>query len=218
MDSNPILKKMKTYGIGHRKLHDELFVGDKPPPRLGVYDIDEEDLCHEVIPTVCNVTGCTFVAESLLEFENHYNACHRYACGQCKKMLPSPHLLDLHLQEKHDSFFAVMAAKKPSYCCYIEECKEKFKNPDERLDHCVKVHKLPKDFRFDQKPKTPKFKKKDINNSDLSMDVDPATNKPLENKKFLFSNSKQKAFSKNCKKSTVDNINTNSMNMGDQVP
>lgn len=64
------------------------------------------------IQTLCNVPGCHFIAESLLEFENHYNSSHRYTCGQCKKNLPSPHLLDLHIQETHDSFFSVMAERK----------------------------------------------------------------------------------------------------------
>ncbi|XP_026755079.1 zinc finger protein 511 isoform X2 [Galleria mellonella] len=178
------------YAMGRRKLDDELFATDKPPPRLGVYDLDEENLCHEVITTTCNIPGCTFAAESLLDFENHYNASHRYACSQCKKVLPSPHLLDLHIQESHDSFFAVMAEKKPSYCCYIEECKEKFKTAEERLDHCVKVHKLPKNFRFEQKAKTVRKPKsgntKNVGNNE-SMDVD----RPSQ---FSFTNNKKKAF------------------------
>lgn len=74
------------------------------------------------IQTSCAVPGCKFSTDSLLDFENHYNATHRYSCSQCKKVLPSPHLLDLHIQEKHDSFFAVMALKKPSVC------KKKFIN------------------------------------------------------------------------------------------
>ncbi|KAM3959530.1 zinc finger protein 511 lethal (2) k10201 [Aphomia sociella] len=179
---------ISKYAVGRRKLDDELFAADKPPPRLGVYDLDEENLCHEVIKTTCNIPGCKFNAESLLDFENHYNAIHRYTCRQCKKIMPSPHLLDLHIQEKHDSFFAVMAEKKPSYCCYIEECKEKFKTTDERLDHCVKIHKLPKDFRFEQKIKNAKSKnhKKNVRQKD-AMEVDSSP-------QFTFTNSKNKSF------------------------
>ncbi|CAH2051760.1 unnamed protein product, partial [Iphiclides podalirius] len=212
MESN-MIEKLKAYGVGHRKLHDELFVGDKPPARLGVYDVDEENLCHEVIPTSCNVAGCAFKSDSLLEYENHYNASHRYSCGQCKKMLPSPHLLDLHLQERHDSFFAVLAAKKPSYCCYIEECKEKFMNADERLEHCVKIHKIPKDFRFDQKPKAAKCKNKNI--CDLPMELDVESSKQLN--KFAFSNCKQKVFVKsmNLRKVNYKNNGSSTTNIDD---
>ena len=78
------------------------------------------------------------------------------------------------------------------YSCYIEECKEKFMNAEERLDHCVKIHKLPRDFRFDQKPKH-KNKKK---NSSQAMDVDEEKKAVEKEKKFCFSNNKQKGFKK----------------------
>lgn len=65
-------------------------------------------------PHVCPVPSCQFTSESNLEFENHYNGSHRYSCHVCSKTLPSPRLLDLHIQEKHDSFFAVLSEKKPS--------------------------------------------------------------------------------------------------------
>ncbi|KAL4711948.1 hypothetical protein ACJJTC_006117 [Scirpophaga incertulas] len=203
------IEKLKSQGLGKRNLDDVLFAGDSPPPRLGVYDLDDENLCHEAIKTTCNVPGCKFTAETLLEFENHYNGTHRYSCSECKKVLPSPHLLDLHIQEFHDSFFAVMAEKKPSYCCYIEECKEKFLNTQERLEHCMQVHKLPKDFRFEQ---THRKGKKHKGNKNLNMEID------REASPFFFNNSKQRGFSKHneytgrkftqsnnkCKTSTAD--------------
>lgn len=64
--------------------------------------------------STCSIPGCDYISETLLEFENHYNASHRYTCARCKKVLPSPHLLDLHVQENHDSFFAVLSERKPS--------------------------------------------------------------------------------------------------------
>ncbi|XP_045454167.1 protein lethal(2)k10201 [Melitaea cinxia] len=184
-----LVDKLKLYGVGHRKLDDDLF-NDMPPSRLGIYDADEEDLCHAMLETTCTVPGCNFTVTNLLDFENHYNSSHRYSCSQCKKVLPSPHLLDLHIQEKHDSFFAVMAAKKPSYSCYTEECKEKFMTAEDRLNHCVKTHKLPKDFRFDQKPKQKTKNKKNQN----SMEIDKESSQ--KEKKFTFNNSKQIGFKK----------------------
>lgn len=47
-EQNILLEKLKSYGVGRRKLHDDLFANDKPPPRLGIYDVDEENLCHDV--------------------------------------------------------------------------------------------------------------------------------------------------------------------------
>ena len=54
----------------------------------------------------CNVPDCNFFCHSVMDYEAHYNAQHRYTCGQCKKSLPNAHLLDLHLSETHDSYFA----------------------------------------------------------------------------------------------------------------
>lgn len=42
----------------------------------------------------------------------HYNSNHRYVCVECKKSLPNPRLLDIHIQETHDSFFQVLSMKK----------------------------------------------------------------------------------------------------------
>jgi hypothetical protein len=41
-------ERLKLYGVGRRKLDDPLFSEDKPPVRLGIYDLDEENLCHEM--------------------------------------------------------------------------------------------------------------------------------------------------------------------------
>lgn len=53
------------------------------------------------------------VFNSLMGYEEHYNTSHRYVCGTCHKRLPSPHLLDLHISETHDSYFEALAEKKP---------------------------------------------------------------------------------------------------------
>lgn len=215
-----LLEQLKLYGVGHRGYDDDLFADEKPPPKFGIYDEDDENLCHEVVKSVCHIPGCTFTAESLLDFENHYNTSHRYSCSQCKKILPSPHLLDLHIQESHDSFFAVLATRKPSYCCYIEECKEKFTNAEERLDHCVNVHRLPKDYRFDRvQLKLPRGKKnKNKQTKEGGMEVDCSNTSTQhaelrkEPKKFSFVNSKQKAFTKYTGKKFTDEDRENKDN------
>ncbi|XP_023933752.2 protein lethal(2)k10201 [Bicyclus anynana] len=206
MEDIDILSLLGKYGIGRRKLDDDLFSGDKLPARFGIYDEDEENQCHQVTPTQCTVPGCNFTADSIVNFEKHYNSMHRYSCSQCKKVLPSPHLLDLHVQEQHDSFFAVMAERKPSYSCYIEECKEKFTNAEERLNHCVKIHKLPKDYRFDSKPKKSSKNKK----SQQDIQVDQASKK---DQKFNFTNNRQKVFSYTGKKFTQEQNTSASVDM-----
>lgn len=61
----------------------------------------------------CNIPNCNQDFETLFAYENHYNSLHRFLCAQCSKNLPSAHLLDLHLSERHDSFFAVQSERKP---------------------------------------------------------------------------------------------------------
>ncbi|XP_047537977.1 protein lethal(2)k10201 isoform X2 [Vanessa atalanta] len=209
-----LVDKLKSYGLGRRRL-DDVFFNDTPPSRLGIYDADDEELCHAMVQTTCTVPGCNFTVTSLLDYENHYNSSHRYSCMQCKKVLPSPHLLDLHIQEQHDSFFAVMAVKKPSYSCYIEECKEKFMNAEDRLNHCIKTHKLPKDFRFDQKPRKKNKSKK--NSQAMEIDVDDIQAARKDSQKLIFKNSKQRGFQKySIKKFTSDDKDSKSVNL-DQV-
>lgn len=36
----------------------------------------------------------------------------RLRCSVCKAVLPTPHLLDIHISELHDSFFAAQAARR----------------------------------------------------------------------------------------------------------
>lgn len=43
-----LLELLKQYGVGRRKVDDVMFNKDKPPSRLGVYDVDDEELCHSV--------------------------------------------------------------------------------------------------------------------------------------------------------------------------
>ncbi|XP_063710103.1 zinc finger protein 511 [Culicoides brevitarsis] len=142
----------------------------------------------------CNIPGCVNIFNSAREYESHYNSVHRYTCNTCHKHLPSPHLLDLHIEETHDSFFAVTAARKPNFACYVEECCHKSIDAAARRDHCIKVHKFPHDFRFD---KVVKAKKK----KNLEMEVDVQDKNSSEKvfevpKAFHFGHSSVKGFSK----------------------
>lgn len=61
----------------------------------------------------CYANGCNATFQTLLDFEMHYNSNHRYVCAECKKSLPNPRLLDIHVQETHDSFFQVLCTRQP---------------------------------------------------------------------------------------------------------
>lgn len=75
-------------------------------------------LCSTTIS--CQILNCKATFDTVFAYDNHYNAQHRYRCSCCQKQLPSAHLLDLHLMEKHDSYFAVQAERKPMVTLDIE--------------------------------------------------------------------------------------------------
>ncbi|XP_076685982.1 zinc finger protein 511 lethal (2) k10201 [Andrena cerasifolii] len=144
----------QNIGVGLRPINDPFFEDShkacKIFERMGVTINDDEGLCHEFMREFpCHAAGCKARFQTLLDFEMHYNSNHRYVCAECKKSLPSPRLLDIHIQETHDSFFQVLCLKRPMYQCYVSECDMKLNNPVERRDHCVNAHKFPKNFRFD---------------------------------------------------------------------
>jgi len=122
---------------------------------------DIEELLHiDYAQFSCQVPGCNQSFSQLHQSEVHYAAVHRHSCSVCRRSLPSPHLLEIHIQESHDSFFAVMAERKPSFQCFLPTCPHLSWNATERHDHVIKVHKFPPDFRFDKVKKGGKSKKK----------------------------------------------------------
>ncbi|KAJ9593327.1 hypothetical protein L9F63_015147, partial [Diploptera punctata] len=100
--------------------------------RQGVVVVDDEDLCHQLVKKFqCHVCGSSQQFDTLMQFEQHYNSSHRYSCSECKKQFNSPHLLDLHVSETHDSFFKALATRKPMYQCFLQECGSVFSSAQE---------------------------------------------------------------------------------------
>ncbi|XP_055380343.1 protein lethal(2)k10201 [Condylostylus longicornis] len=148
-----IVTLLSTIDVGYKEPSDPFFEKcDKLKSqfkKLGVITLVEESDLHSKLPVSCNIPGCNQMFDTIFEFETHYNSLHRYLCSFCKKNLPSAHLLDLHVSESHDSFFAAQAEKKAMFSCFIAECSYKSLNADERKDHCIRDHKFPSNFRFE---------------------------------------------------------------------
>ena len=76
---------------------------------------------------------------------------HRNQCVVCHALLPSSHLLDLHVMEVHDSFFAAQASRNlPVYCCLVQSCSIKSQTIQERRRHLVEYHRFAKEFNWDR--------------------------------------------------------------------
>lgn len=54
--------------------------------------------------------GCSMAKEEPAAKEEGVQA---NSCSVCRKILPSAHLLDLHLSENHDNYFEVKKEKQP---------------------------------------------------------------------------------------------------------
>ncbi|XP_064096949.1 zinc finger protein 511-like isoform X2 [Macrobrachium nipponense] len=113
-------------------------------------DLDDENVLHDDYgPIICSIPQCKQSFDTVAEHAAHQRICHSFMCSSCHNSFPTDHLLDLHLQEVHDSYFFVMAQKKPMYRCLLETCTEVFQDQKERKVHCINDHKFPSDFRYD---------------------------------------------------------------------
>lgn len=97
----------------------------------------------------CPAHGCHHVFESLEECDSHYFNMHTRECGQCRAVLPNDHLLDLHISEAHDSYFAsALERGKATYSCLIATCESSFECERARHRHLTEDHLYPRWFRF----------------------------------------------------------------------
>jgi hypothetical protein len=97
----------------------------------------------------CSVPGCAHSFTTMTECEHHFDAQHAHQCATCYEVFSTSHLLELHLQEVHDSYFqALLEKQQASYECLVQSCPLKFSTPDQRLEHLQRHHGYPKWFRF----------------------------------------------------------------------
>ncbi|KAH8407655.1 hypothetical protein KR222_009486 [Zaprionus bogoriensis] len=199
MDSDTLLTKdqlkeiLKDISTGYIKPHDAKSHTPtilQPFKKLGVL-IDYDDIAE------AKETGKS--EKRNLPKVNNVTQSQSYSCNQCRRRLPTAHLLDLHITEQHDLYFeaSVERGDRPMYSCYIEECALKFPDPEERKAHCVGVHKFPANYRFDQKHTSVKCRKVKAE-ADGSMEVDKTISSNEVQypyiKAFSFGHHKQRTF------------------------
>ena len=103
------------------------------------------------------------------------------------------------------------------FSCYLEECKHMSASPEERKDHCIKVHKFPHDFRFDKVTNHKKSSSKERMDTTEEVNVNskPSVVKPKLTH-FHFGHKSQKAFVKSHKKTNP--LETMNVDMKESLP
>lgn len=108
---------------------------------------DENNSIAEGKKIFCGFPGCPLFFNSFTECDSHYEESHMFLCDECDCILPSERLLDLHLQEAHDNFFATALERhQAQFQCLV--CSESFSSKKKRQNHLMERHKYPKWFRF----------------------------------------------------------------------
>ncbi|XP_070697294.1 zinc finger protein 511 isoform X2 [Pempheris klunzingeri] len=129
-------------------VHRHMYLQD-----LYITEADDDKPALSVSEFACHISGCSAVFSTLDEYEHHYNSLHRHVCCSCRRSLPSARLLDIHIQEWHDSLFTILAQRQDMYQCLVDGCGQKFRTSKHRKDHLIRIHKYPPDFRFDKNKK-----------------------------------------------------------------
>ena len=118
----------------------------------------------------CSSPQCNEVFDTISESQLHYKTYHCFQCKECNNIYyPNEYLLDLHIQETHDSYFQLAVEKYPERChfqclvlgCCIDESQRHessngsgisvssmFHSQRERDEHLKEVHGYPNWFRF----------------------------------------------------------------------
>ncbi|KAJ1968756.1 hypothetical protein H4R35_006339 [Dimargaris xerosporica] len=99
----------------------------------------------------CSESTCSHTEPflTLQALEAHYECYHRYCCAQCQAVFPNARLLDVHLMELHDPFFALKRDRGDRmYECLVAICACRFLTNHDRNQHMIESHYYPAQYQF----------------------------------------------------------------------
>ena len=176
---------------------------------------------HDMI--VCSYPNCFARLKSVQSFELHVNMAHQHRCNECGMDFTSERLLDMHISELHDSYFAVLAKKRPSYQCVVEGCPELFWNNKERRKHLLSVHNFPWTYDFHESAKYRRMRKHKLKRdqrrteSGVDMNEDEGEDEQEEDMDLAPIVSKKGKNKKENKKKEKDAMNSDVMDIDDEL-
>lgn len=102
-------------------------------------------------PFYCGQGSCDLYFSTLGAFDLHYHSMHTHRCEVCGLQLPNNRLLEMHIAERHDELFRVMAKTRRMYACLVEGCSHKSNTRKGRQLHLVAKHAYPPAYTYDRK-------------------------------------------------------------------
>ena len=114
---------------------------------------DAQPFESEIINTQemqCNLPGHPpLVLVTPAEFEAHYARDHTNQCIACKANLPSPWMLELHHQERHDPMVAARRDNgEKTFQCFLQDCEKTTLTAQKRRLHLIDKHGFPRNYHF----------------------------------------------------------------------
>ncbi|KAK7735874.1 hypothetical protein SLS53_007251 [Cytospora paraplurivora] len=121
-------------------------------PVSKIVGIDVDDSSETAAPDLrCSLPGHLpgLAFTSYKDYESHYIKAHTNRCLDCRKVFPSSHILDLHINEFHNALTELNKERgAATFACFVETCDEKRKTPAERRAHLIEQHIYPANYFF----------------------------------------------------------------------
>lgn len=119
-------------------------------------DLNDEIQIYNTLPEFpCGEKGCKVIFTTIHDYEVHFRSVHSLVCSECKRSFPTYNMLDIHIEEKHDSYHeAAKSRNLATYECFLEGCKLSFSSSGQRDGHIITDHNFPPNFKYQNLKKT----------------------------------------------------------------
>lgn len=114
--------------------------------QINDYNKNKNSINDKII--ICNETPCKNNKILLSNLNDHKKHNHDNICSKCYHNFINNHLLNLHINECHDSFDFYDDSIENLHC-FESSCTILFNNHSQRKEHLINLHNYPNFFDFD---------------------------------------------------------------------
>lgn len=113
-------------------------------------DFDDDVKMYNSLPEFpCGEKGCKILFTTIHDYEVHFRSVHSLVCSECKRSFPTYNMLDIHIQEKHDSYHEAAESRSlAKFECFLEGCNLYFSSANQRDGHIIADHNFPPNFKY----------------------------------------------------------------------